>query len=284
MGAAPALVTLVLVVVLAAQLASLLWRALGSGESDELVTAAPDRSTPPAIDLSAIVNAHLFGVASQQGDPAAAPATSANLTLTGTLAGATPESGWAIIAESGQSARVYATGAAMPGGAKLLAVYSDRVIFERNGARESLMLPRLSGAVAGGNPPTRAAVEAPTTDSVRQLLSQNPGVANELIRPQPVFAGASLRGYRVYPGRDRAQFSRLGLQPGDLVSAVNGVALDDPNRALEILSGVGTGSAVTLTIDRNGQIQQISIDPAPVVQELQATEDAASVQRQEATE
>ncbi|MFZ2509077.1 MAG: PDZ domain-containing protein, partial [Steroidobacteraceae bacterium] len=91
---------------------------------------------------------------------------------------------------------------------------------------------------------------------------------NTLLRPQPVFAGGQLRGYRVYPGRNRAQFAKLGLQPGDLVTAVNGAPLDDPNRALETLRGIGTGPAVTLTVDRNGQQQQLAIDPATVVQEI----------------
>jgi hypothetical protein len=53
--------------------------------------------------------------------------------------------------------------------------------------------------------------------------------------------------------------------------AVNGAALDDPNRGLEILRGVGQGSAVTLTVERGGQQQQITVDPVSVVQELQAS-------------
>ena len=280
-AAAPALATLVLVILIAAQLASLLWRALGSGETDAPLMPAADVAAVPAVDLAAIVNAHLFGVASLQGDPSAAPATSANLTLAGTLAGSAPESGWAIIGASGQSARVYATGAALPGGAKLLAVYPDRVILDRNGARESLMLPRLSGgaAVAGNYAPPASVAE-----SVRQMLVQDPAAANELIRPQPVFAGSTLRGYRVFPGRNRAQFARLGLQPGDLVSAVNGIALDDPNRGLEILRSIGVGSPVTLTIDRNGQQQQLGVDPAPVVQEMQPLEELEPAPQQEATQ
>ena len=47
------------------------------------------------------------------------------------------------------------------------------------------------------------------------------------------------------------------------------LALDDPNRGLEILRGVGQGSAVTLTVERGGQQQQITIDPATAVQEMQ---------------
>jgi general secretion pathway protein C len=275
-GAAPTIVSFLLVLVIAAQLAAFLWRALDSGDRDSTADAPVVAAPPPAVDLTAIVNAHLFGVAAASGDPSDAPATTANLALAGTLAGREPEHGWAIIGASGQAARVYATGASLPGGARLFAVYPDRVILDRNGARESLMLPRLSGG-AGGAVAQRPAGLAPAAasnssiaDSVRQLLVQNPSAGSDLLRPQPVFAGGSLRGYRVYPGRNRAQFAGLGLQPGDLVLAVNGAALDDPNRGLEILRGIGQGSAVTLTIDRGGQQQQISVDPVSAMQNMQA--------------
>ena len=285
--AGPSLATLVFVIVLAAQLAALLWRALGSAGSEGPQPVAVDVAAAPTIDLAAIVNAHLFGIAAATGDPSSAPATSANLTLAGTLAGPDPAVGWAIIGASGQSARVYATGASLPGGTRLAAVYPDRVILDRNGASESLMLPRLSGGSAAAPVATAQGAGAPPAslaDSVRQLMAQDPGAANELLRPQPVFAGGSLRGYRVYPGRNRAQFARLGLQPGDLVTAVNGAALDDPNRGLEILRGIGAGTAVTLSIDRNGQQQQLSVDPGAVVQEMQPLEEMEQPSPSEVTE
>jgi general secretion pathway protein C len=273
-GAAPTLVSFIFVLVIAAQLAALLWRVLGSTE-DSATPAPVVAAAAPAVDLNAIVNAHLFGVAAASGDPSDAPATAANLTLTGTLAGREPENGWAIIGANGQSARVYATGASLPGGSKLFAVYPDRVILDRNGSRESLLLPRLAGAGPGFTPRVASrnaaapASDGSLADNVRQILAQNPAAGGELLRPQPVFAGGSLRGYRVYPGRNRAQFAQLGLQPGDLVLAVNGAALDDPNRGLETLRGIGQGGAVTLTVDRGGQQQQLTIDPAAVVQEMQ---------------
>lgn len=275
-AAAPSIVTVILAIVIAAQLAALVWRMLEVPDDDGTL-AAPDVAPPtPAVDVAAIVNAHLFGVAAESGDPNDAPATSANLALTGTLAGREPEHGWAIIGASGQTARVYATGAVLPGGSKLFAVYPDRVILERGGARESLLLPRLSGGAAGYVPQRAAAMsgdaatDGSLADNVRQLLVQNPQAGSELLRPQPVFAGGSLRGYRVYPGRNRAQFAGLGLQPGDLVLAVNGSALDDPNRGLETLRGIGQGGAVTLSIERGGQQQQITIDPSAALQQMQA--------------
>ena len=244
---------------------------MGSTGAETMPAPAVDPGAVPAVDLGSIVNAHLFGVANLSGDPGAAPATSANLALTGTLAGLNPEQGWAIIGANAQATRVYATGATLPGGTRLFAVYPDRVILDRNGTRESLALPRFSGG-AGATPVAYqpdGSQPGSLVDSVRQLMAQDQSAVNELLRPQPVFAGAQLRGYRVYPGRNRGQFAKLGLQPGDLVTAVNGAPLDDPNRALETLRGVGMGPAVTLTIDRNGQSQQLTVDPATVVQDLQ---------------
>ena len=150
------------------------------------------------------------------------------------------------------------------------------MILDPEWARESLLLPRLAGGAGGvmprsvANESTQEAPNASLADSVRQLLVQNPQATGDLLRPQPYFMGGLLRGYRVYPGRNRAQFASLGLQPGDLVMAVNGTALDDPNRGLEILRGIGQGGAVTLTVERGGQQQQITVDPSSVVQQIQA--------------
>lgn len=285
-AAAPSIATVALAVVIAGQLASLAWRALASSDGDSAAPVPDLAPAVPVLDLQALVNVHLFGIAAASGDPNDAPATTANLALSGTLAGREPEHGWAIICASGQPARVYATGTSLPGGAKLFAVYPDRVILDRNGSRESLLLPRLS--VGGGAVPPRMAGAMPggsagsaLADNVRRLLVENPRTAGDLLRPQPVFAGGSLRGYRVYPGRNRAQFSSLGLQPGDLVMAVNGAALDDPNRGLEILRGIGQGGAVTLTVERGGQQQQLTIDPSAAMQQLQSAPAAAAEPQEE---
>ena len=285
-AAGPMLAMIAFIIVLAAQAASLLWRLVSPAGDPASGLPALAIGEAPAVDLTSIVNGHLFGIAAISGDPSAAPATTANLVLAGTLAGSDPEQGWAIVGASAQAARVYAVGATLPGGSRLAAVYPDRVILERSGARESLSLPRLSGG-AGPVPVAYnagAAQGVSLVEGVRELLAQNPAAANEIIRPQPVFAGGQLRGYRVYPGRNRAQFARLGLQPGDLVIAVNGAALTDPNRGLEILRGVGQGTAVNLTIDRNGQQQQLSVDPSAVVQEILPASEAEPEMSEDATE
>ena len=201
-GATPTIVSVILIVVIAGQLAALLWRTLGSSEQDPEGPVPVVATQAPAVDLTAIVNAHLFGVAANSGDPSDAPATSANLTLAGTLAGREPEQGWAIIGASGQPARVYATGASLPGGSKLFAVYPDRVILDRNGSRESLLLPRLSGGAGAGHTSTRRASHCGCAECLARR-QRAPAAGAESLggrRPPPPAAGFCRR---VAPGLSR---------------------------------------------------------------------------------
>lgn len=81
-----------------------------------------------------------------------------------------------------------------------------------------------------------------------------------LVRPQPAFSGGSFRGYRVYPGRNRARFNSVGLRPGDLVLELNGAKLSVVASDVAALRGVGSGTVATLTIERAGQVEYIFID------------------------
>src|SRR2546430_17224939 len=77
--------------------------------------------------LPIFTNAHLFGAApalKQEG--ADAPQTSMPLVLTGIIAGNDPQNGLAILGQSAQTAKVYAVGDGVPGGAKQIGRASCR--------------------------------------------------------------------------------------------------------------------------------------------------------------
>jgi general secretion pathway protein C len=202
-----------------------------------------------------------------------------SLVLVGTIAQTDPEKGLAIVGESAPTAKVYGVGKTITGGVRLHAVYPDRVILNRGGKLEALMLPKKF--LGGGSPPpvTMATpVRNPQPmlgDQIRTLATQNPAAITEIIRPQPVFANGQQRGYRVYPGRNRQQFSKLGLMPGDLVTAINGTPLDDPARGMEILQSINSASEVTVTVERNGQSAQVNINNAQVAADAAAAAAAA---------
>lgn len=259
----PTLLAALLVTGIAVEAAFVAWRLLSPPPEATIPSETPAAQGP--VNLAAVVNAHLFGRAPQQQAQGAAPISTVRLVLVGTLAGTNPDEGWAILGETAQSARVYRSGTSLPGGISLAQVYPDRVILDRGGRLEVLNLPRIS---VGGNSPAMAMSRSrplPTADRVRNAVSVDRGGVSELFRPQPVFAGGQQKGYRLYPGRNRAQFATLGLRPGDLVTAVNGAPLDDPARGMETLRGLSSGGPVNLTIERNGTEQQVTIDPSAVV-------------------
>ncbi|MGO9932899.1 MAG: PDZ domain-containing protein, partial [Steroidobacteraceae bacterium] len=77
-------------------------------------------------------------------------------------------------------------------------------------------------------------------------------------------AAGKLRGFRAYPGRNRQIFGKLGLKAGDLVTAINGTPLDDPQRSQEIFNTIQSSDHVTVTVERGGQKQDISLNIADV--------------------
>ncbi|MBL8265519.1 type II secretion system protein GspC [Steroidobacter sp.] len=265
---APQLVMVVLVIAIAWQLVQLTWLLLDRGPQPQAPTAPPPMNVPPVrsgVDIQAIVNAHLFDVAAAQApqDAASAPETQMNLVLSAVFASEDPNKGLAIIGESAQAAKVFAVGSTVRPGTKLHAVYIDRVILDRNGSLEALALPkRTSGALVINRPPPPP--QNQFTENLRRIAESNPSAFAEIIRPQPVFANGVQRGYRVYPGRNRAQFSKLGLVPGDLVLSINGTPLDDPQRGLEIFNTMGSADRVNVTVERNGQSQELTLNMAQV--------------------
>ena len=267
---APQWVTGLLVVALGAQAALIVADLAGAGSSSSVrapaaVTAAV---TPGAgIDLTALLGANLFGRSVPAGAAdGSAPVTSMALVLVGVLADANPQRGLAILGPSATAARVYLTGSSVPGGAKLHAVYADRVLLDRSGAIEALMLPRRQ---SGSGPAAPLPPPIALGNRMQQLVTENPGLIGDIIRPQPVLADGRQRGYRVYPGPNQDAFNRLGLRPGDMVTAINGTALDDPARGGEIFGTLSNAGEARVTVMRNGRQQDLVLNLAQVVAEAE---------------
>lgn len=87
------------------------------------------------------------------------------------------------------------------------------------------------------------------------------------IRPTPVFDTDRLLGFTVYPGERTAEFSKLGLQPGDIMTAINGLAVTDGEQIMNALEQVISGSSVQATIQRGGEARSITLDGSVVTAE-----------------
>jgi general secretion pathway protein C len=271
----PGVVVGVLALALAAQTALLVTDLAGGS-----TLAAPPLSVwhphPSGPDLASVAAAHLFGVAPQsaEADGDDVPSTRLPLVLTGVLAARDPAQGLAILGPNAASAKVYAVGDTIPGGARLDAVLPRKVLLRHNGVVRSLALPQQTPP--GAAPPSAGALPPTETSApqfvarMRSLVAHRPGIVAELLRPEPVFSGGHQLGYRVYPGNDPQAFRSLGLKSGDLVLAINGTALNDPAQDQQILNTLDSSSEATVTVLRNGQQRNLTLNLAQVEQAAQS--------------
>lgn len=274
--ALPGVLAAVFAILLGRALADLVWGLVPVPESARWrpPPPAPSSARPAsAIDLNAIANAGLFGryqaAPTSEASLLNAPETVLNLTLIGLLADDREQYSRALIATQGGDEKAYAIGDDVARGVTLQAIFPDRVILLRGGQLETLRLerdkPGTGGAAVPAPPPVASSADngdgaAPQLARIRDEVLKDPAKASEYVRVQPANISGQLKGYRVYPGRDRSAFTSAGLRPGDLVTSVNGVQLDDPAKALQLLGDLGQAGQVNLVVERGGQTQNISIN------------------------
>jgi general secretion pathway protein C len=224
-----------------------------------------------ATAYAGIANAHLFGVpgaTEPTGDASDAPETQLNLQLHGAIASDDERFAHAIIADGSGTEKVYFMKDSLPGGAVLQRVQADRVIISRGGVLEALLLPKepQTGSSAASTPMQRQPepIARRNAQSMQEVVAQNANSITEIIRPQPFMPNGELKGYRIYPGRNRDQFVALGLKPGDLVTEINGMTLNNPAQAMEMFRALADTTQVTVTLERDGQPQTVTLDTTQV--------------------
>jgi general secretion pathway protein C len=274
----PFWVSLILVILIAYYIARVVW--LVYPASDEVLWMPPD-ITPsgPATatgnasqNYTAIAEAHIFGVADGKVETIVqesedAPDTRLNLTLRAAISASDNDVAHAIIADDSGQEKVYFVSDPVPGGATLHRVQIDRVILNRGGVLEALRLPREFEGSKARSQSRRTAPSAPNPPpgNLQQLINANAATLSQIIRPQPFMPNGQFKGYRVFPGRNRRQFIALGLRPGDLVTKVNGVELNDPAQGMEVFSTLGTSNQMSVTVERGGRPQELTIDTSKLL-------------------
>jgi general secretion pathway protein C len=271
------LVVYLLVVLLSWRAAVLLSQLAGPPAPEAFTVATPAPTvTRNVVDVPSILRANLFGQSAPAEGSTDAPVTTMALQLSGVIAANDPKRGFAIIgaagtpgAAAGSGARSYKVGDALPGGALLHAVYVDRVLLDRGGAIEALLMPVRLGAAPPPPPPGVAVNAAAQVQRVQQVMRTNPGIINQVLSRQPVITNGKLSGMRVYAGANRQAFNRLGLREGDLVTAINGTLLEDRTRAEEVFNSLSSAAEAHITVERNGTRQELHLNLADIANEAE---------------
>jgi general secretion pathway protein C len=88
---------------------------------------------------------------------------------------------------------------------------------------------------------------------VELSIPSNPAQLTEIVTPEPHEANGKFVGFRLMPGSNVGLFNQLGLQPGDIVTAINGTPLDSPAAGAQALSAAASSPQVNLSLTRGGQ-------------------------------
>lgn len=192
-----------------------------------------------------------------------------NFTLAGTLAVADPHRGAAILADAGETGaapheQLYAAGARLADGSVLDQVYADRVVLDRDGAQQTLRLPRTAAGgpglvrVAGrGAAATRASGDAepprvihPVQFSAAQQWFH--GLAARAVLDEQ----GQLVGLKLHPNL-RVQ-AHYGLHSEDVVTAVNGVPIEG-DVDVEALLARSSSPSLALTVTHDGAVRTLTV-------------------------
>ncbi|HSB98177.1 MAG TPA: type II secretion system protein GspC [Spongiibacteraceae bacterium] len=273
------ILTLLLAAWVLTNLARLVWLLLPLPNNVAVAGVAPvnplttgvARVAKSAVDIDAMVAWHLFGEVGAQPPRAGAAAveeqaqeTTLNLQLQGLVSASDPAQSIAIIMADGTPQHLK-VGEQLPGAGKVVLnkVMLDRVIIDNNGHFETLWLydptqtarqPSRSGVAQAEAP---AQVDKRTNPQItamaqnyRQQLYKNPSSLADVVQVAPANENGKLIGYRIHPGRDAKQFEQFGFKPGDIVTSINGVSLDDPQHALELYNLIRSAQDASFTVRR----------------------------------
>lgn len=270
----PFVVSVMLVVLLAVQAADLTWKVIAGLDQEAPAVVEQETTTEAVSKVSgdpgkALAALHLFGqpapqtaVEQRKEAVADAPETRLNLTLHGVFVDHDPTRGAAIIAKPGSGQLYYRVGREVANGRVLREVYADRVILAGNRGLETLRFPKKVEIEVPEALSRTAASKAGARDltGLKGMLEETPEKVLDYLRFLPVKTGGQLRGFRILPKRDRTLYNKLGLQPADIVTAVNGIPLSDEMQALQLIDDLGNAGQLVLQVERRGQTRTVTLD------------------------
>lgn len=220
-------------------------------------------SRAETLNLQPLLDAHLFGRASRGpgGSMEAIPISSLNLVVMGVIAAA--GSGYAMISVDGRPQESYAVGQEIVGGAVLQSVLSDRVLIQRGGVTESLLLQELVKPLEGLSAYVPPVSQAPAIQQQGEKQFQvTREEVNKQMRSPDFLSQARLipspdGGFLVREIKPGSVYEKLGLRMGDVIRGVNGTPVNNAEDAMKFYQQLTQLSNVRLEIVRAGQIEQL---------------------------
>lgn len=192
-----------------------------------------------------------------QGIDSSISTTPLRLLLVRTERGRNSHEGFAQIGVSARSPQTYAAGALLANGARLSEIYDHYVILEHQGRTVRLYM---QGDAQTSRGSTKAMLTVGGTADQPAPLAGSEENLTTYLRLTPMFDGNQFHGFALYPGRISGPFSDLGLQPGDVLTRIDGSPISDTSAAFASLRSLLDDVVLSVEIERQGSSQSLSLD------------------------
>lgn len=258
--------------------------------SKQKVKVTAQKSKSKAVnntDVSKLISRHLFGstekVAVVQPKVEATRPTRLNLILRGTYAAGIETRSNSVIEDGQGKQAVYFVGDKLKvsGQVFLRQVHVDKVILETNGVMEELRLKDEVPQVAVRSNKQKKVGSAKKNSRVddkrrntqisrslnkyREQLQNDPLSLVGLVNYQPKMVDGEMIGIQISPGKDKRLFTQLGLRRRDVITAVNGVSLTNPQDAMQLLTEIQDMQELQVEISRGNEsislLLNLNIEP-----------------------
>ncbi len=250
-------ITLVLVVAIAFQLAWWGWYFFAPRAS---VIATPDTRSATDRSLARTLLGDSGGATASASDRSSASASGIRLKGVFAVDGKTLSAAVINIGGRDLSLRIDES---ISDGVKLVEVRPDHIIVARGGVREKIEIDRMSAAntaasAAVNKAPPAASFRLNVASSSRNAYSLSRSELNNVLQdPNQInflgnIAAASTGGVQVKDAPAGSLAQKLGLQPGDIISSINGQPVSGPGDLARFYGQFGSTSSIRAEVRRGG--------------------------------
>jgi general secretion pathway protein C len=190
--------------------------------------------------------------------------------LIGTITGPRDRSLALVEDETTRTAEFYKIGEMFMTQATVLVIERNRIVISRAGNQEVLAIyeeeisPLTSTSsslppptLPSGNGPVEVRKVAENRFEINRLafeeVTKNLGTIMTQARIVPHFIEGKIAGYKIFAIKPDSIYTDLGMVNGDVLQKVNGVEIESPEKALQIISQLKTETDFQIDVVRNGK-------------------------------
>ncbi len=259
--------------------------------ADELASRHPFNSEPPKEEepVEEANNDQEDKEPAETHDEGGIEESDLDVQLVGTLVYPDPSMSLATVVDGGES-KLARIGSTVDGGAKVIAIARRYIVVEEEGGKRSYIRlwskkkPKQGSRLASLRSPGRVkpfgGFRRPTDHTPRRnrtnwaagitkvgpdeyeikrsLLDeqlQDLGKLGTQARIIPNYRNGRYEGFKLVGVRPNSLYRAIGIRSGDVIKRVNGVAIDNPSKAIELFEQFRTASEISLDIERRGKVK-----------------------------